>query len=79
MTQVTGVWSISMVAAVVLMVASIAVSAQQPSDAIYWCNVSRAQISQERDAALAQIETLKIHVKELEDKATKPTEAPKAK
>lgn len=49
---------------------------QQPSDAIYWCNISRAQISGERDNALAQLETMKLNtatlnarIKELEAKA----------
>lgn len=57
-----------------LLAASVAV-AQQPSDAIYWCNVSRSQISIERDASLAQIEvlkaqnaTLQARVKDLEAK-----------
>lgn len=54
--------------------------AQQPSDPIYWCNISRAQVSGERDAALAQIEALKARsaamearIKELET-ARKPQE-----
>ena len=59
------------------------VHAQQPTDAMYWCSISRSQVSNERDAALAQIEALKINnatlanrVKELEAKAkeTKPNE-----
>jgi hypothetical protein len=60
--------------------------AQQPqgADPIFWCDLSRSQVSHERDAALAQIEALKFRnasldarVKELEAKAkeaTKPNE-----
>jgi hypothetical protein len=43
---------------------------QQPSDPVYWCNLSRAQISNERDSALAQVETLKQRISALEAKAT---------
>jgi hypothetical protein len=52
--------------------------AQQPQgvDPIFWCDISRSQVSHERDAALAQIEALKFRnasldarVKELEVKA----------
>ena len=43
-------------------------TAQQPTDAIYWCNISRAQVSQERDASLAQIEALKMRNAALESK-----------
>jgi hypothetical protein len=59
--------------------------AQQPqgTDPIFWCDLSRSQVSHERDAALAQIEALKFRnasldarVKELEAKAkeAKPNE-----
>lgn len=43
-------------------------TAQQSSDPIYWCNVSRAQVSQERDASLAMIEALKTRNAALEAK-----------
>jgi hypothetical protein len=51
----------------------------QGADPIFWCDLSRSQVSHERDAALAQIEALKFHnasldarVKELEAKAAAP-------
>jgi hypothetical protein len=46
------------------------------TDPIFWCDISRGQVSHERDAALADIERLKIananlaaKIKELEMKA----------
>ena len=57
------------VVASLLVVGILGVSAQQPSDPVYWCNVSRAQISNERDSALAQVETLKLRISALEAKA----------
>jgi hypothetical protein len=73
------------IVAVVIGTDNVAV-AQQPTDPMYWCSVSRSQVSNERDAALAQIEALKLNnaalaarVRELEAKAaiskeTKPNE-----
>jgi hypothetical protein len=53
-------------------------TAQQPTDAVYWCNISRAQVSQERDASLAQIEALKMRNAALEAKI-KELESAKSK
>ncbi len=71
-----------LVIASLLVAGILGVAAQQlqPSDAIYWCNISRSQISSERDATMAQVETLKLNIatlnariKELE---ARPKEAP---
>jgi hypothetical protein len=55
----------------------------QNTDPVFWCDLSRSQVSHERDAGLALIEALKLRnasldarVKELEAKAkeAKPNE-----
>ena len=63
-----------------------AAAQQQPqgADPIFWCDLSRSQVSHERDAGLAQIEIMKFRnaalearVRELEAKikeAPKPNE-----
>lgn len=49
------------------------------TDPVFWCDISRSQVSHERDAALAQIERLKIvnarleeRIKAMETAAKKP-------
>lgn len=39
------------------------------TDPVFWCDISRSQVSHERDAALAQIEKLKITNTRLEESA----------
>lgn len=63
------------VVAVIVLTSGFYVLAQPaaPTDPVYWCNISRSQVSQERDFSLAQIEVLKARntamearIKELE-------------
>jgi hypothetical protein len=64
----------------IIMLAALGVLMAQPipqgADPIFWCDLSRSQVSHERDASLAQIEMLKYRnaalearIKELEAKA----------
>lgn len=45
-------------------------AAQEPNgtNPIFWCDMSRSQVSHERDASLAQIEILKLRNAQLEAK-----------
>lgn len=59
-----------------------AASQMAPTDPVYWCNVSRSQVSAERDSGLSQIEIYKARVKELDTQVaalTKALEDAKAK
>lgn len=45
---------------VVLLGATSALAQNAATDPVFWCDISRSQISHERDAGLAQIEALKL-------------------
>jgi hypothetical protein len=74
------------VAVVVFLLAVVVAAYAQETpgaDPVYWCDVSRSQISHERDIALAQIERLKLanaqlsaKIKTLEKPTEKPAETP---
>ena len=65
-----------LITALVLASSAGALAQEDGTQPIFWCDISRSQVSHERDAALAQIETLKrinanldARIKALEAKA----------
>ncbi len=69
------------IAVALLLLGTVATFAQEVNgtNPIFWCDISRSQVSHERDAALAQIEQMKVinmqqaaRIKELEAAAKPP-------